>query len=261
VPDSPLTADVRGEAGGAGYVDSHGAVMVRGLTTWAGLNIADLDTGSFASLPIGAMGLYLTEFITGEEFMEVLCTSCFASWRTDALGRIRVDRYKLPEQRSPSLSLDETNAVRVGALPLPQPPRWRQRVNYRRNWTQQTGADLASSVSATDRQFYEAPWRTLTVTAPATQTRYPFAPDPAPLDTLFDEAADAEALADLLIDLFAPDRALWAVSLRSLGLAVDLNGAVALSCPRYGLATPRTFIVRRRRIDQLTGEVLLELWG
>lgn len=255
-----LTADLRGDANG-GYVDTHGAVAKRLLTQRAGIALAELDVGSFDSWPSGAMGLYAADPISTAQVLDDLAASVGGWWVTRQDGRIGAGRLSEPATRSPALVLDQTNIRAIDPLDLPALPRWRQRVGYQRNWTVQRGEDINASVGAALRQFLLAAWRVQTQADATVQSRYPLAPDPPPLPTFFDGVGDAGALCDALMDLHSPTRQAFAVTIGASGHLVDLNDAVRLAWPRWGLSAGKTFAIFGHRIDGDRGTVTLKLWG
>lgn len=259
-PAGLLTCDFHGDTTG-GYVDTHGAIARRILTARAGIAAAEIDSGSFDSWPSGAAGVYIVQPISAEQLLDDLASSVGGWWVTRQDGRIGAGRLGEPAARSPALVLDQTNIRAIEPIDLPALPRWRQRVGYRRNWTVQRGEDIAATVTADARQFMLAEYRVVAQADQTVQSRYPLAPDPAPLPTFFDDVGDAGALCDALMDLHSPARQAFAVTIGASGHLVDLNGAVRLTWPRWGLAGGKTFIVYGHRIDADRGTVTLKLWG
>ena len=259
-PDEPVTADVRGDATG-GYVDTHGDIMVRILTARAGLSVADLRIGLFDNLPAGAAGIFVSEETTIADVMDQLSRSCAAWWGTNARGEVLASRVTVPTVSAAGFALDETTIISIDREELPAVPRQRQRVNYQRNWRVQDGADIGGSVSDVRRQFLVNEWRTATAAAANTVAiKYPFAPDLPPLNSLFDTEADAQVLADFLIELHARDREQYSVTLRSLGYLIDIGVFVRVSYPRFGLANMPMAVVGHE-VNAARNEVVLTLWG
>jgi hypothetical protein len=226
-----VTADVEGDAAG-GYVSDTAGIVRRILLDRGAVPAENLDGASFAALASdlpGTIGWYVTGPLTVAQACGVLMGHCASYWGARRDGRIAVGRLAPPA--SPTVRLDASHvAGEVERLRLPasiDPPNRRRRVGYRRNWTAQTdnfaaGADVAS---------LENEYRFVIGADDRAAVRHLLSTDPPPVLSLFDEEANAQALADFLIALYAPGRSL----LRTPAPDVELGDCITLEWPRHGL--------------------------
>jgi len=149
----------------------------------------------------------------------------------------------------------------AGALP----PWWRARVGYQRLDLVQSGADLVTSVSAADRDYYSRLQRTAVDSDTAVQSAYPLAVDGEDVPGVLDSAGEAGAVAAELLALFRAPRRSWLVRLGpnagglpwwqfGLGMPVRLTWKYASA-----LTSGRTLLVRS--ISARGDNAELELWG
>jgi len=236
-----LTLDIEGDAVG-GYVDTHGD-CARRLFEYAGVAAASLVSESFADLPTGTAGWYWgsDKTSTTADALSEVVGSCVGWWGPGRDGRYAVGLLVDPAGLDPTLSID-TMMMREAPTEVSSPgsPRWRQRVEYRVLGTTQASADLlgegSTAVSAADRSLYGTGYLTATTAAVDIQTRWPDAEDPDPHVSAFDDAADAQTLADRLLARHRRQPRLWNVKVGPYGHRVDVGDAVRLTYPRFGLA-------------------------
>lgn len=114
---------------------------------------------------------------------------------------------------------------------------WRIAVGYRKNWTVMGDADLVPAPTITEalRQELKQNYRLdgTGLNDVARLTRHPGAIDMV-VESLFDEQADAAALAAQIFAMFAPGRELWSIPLANTGHRVGINAAINLTWPRGG---------------------------
>jgi hypothetical protein len=135
--------------------------------------------------------------------------------------------------------------------PLPskyQPPAYRWRVPYQRNWTVQT-SDLAGSVSATRRAFLSQDVRLAEASSATIQTDHPFAQDRDPVASYFKNQADAAAEAARLIDLFKTTRAIYRMTVPRRALRRDVGDEITVTHPRFDLSQGRAMIVLETAVN------------
>lgn len=261
-PSGLVTADLRGDAE-PDYAETIDVLALRILTRRAGVSPSVVIGSSFAGLAAlaGVVGVYVGpgERPSTVEIVDRLVGSAGGWWGDGRDGRIAAGRLVPPETQAPVLYLDQFNTIEVVPEEAP-PPRYRQRVAYRTNWTAQA-TDLAASVTAGRRQFLTESERVVTAYAGSVRVRHHQATDPPPLPTLLDEAADAQRLADHLLALFSPDRGIYRVRVKRLGYLLDLGRVIRLAWPRFGLSGGRNFAVIGIREDADRDETTLRIWG
>ncbi len=94
----------------------------------------------------------------------------------------------------------------------------------------------------------------------AARTRSPGAEDGEVIESLFANAADAQALAERLVAVHAPRRVLYEVPMSSAGLRIRPGMYGRLTWPEFGLAGGRAVWCSGRR-GVTAGGVTLYLWG
>lgn len=261
-PAGLITIDARGDNDG-GYVDTLDTIAARILTQRLNIDAARIDGSQFAGAAAigGEMGIYIPhgESPSGAEVLDRLFASVAAFWGTSRRGRLGAGRLVAPEDRTPILYLDD---ISVLALAPESPPRarWRQKVAYRRNWTEQS-EDLSSSISEARRQFLTEAERAAQWADTNIKLRHPEADDPPVLDTLLYTEAGAQAVADHIGTVLGPDRRIERARVKRLGYLLELGQVVNLTWPRRGYQNGRRMAVIGIREDAGREETELTLFG
>jgi hypothetical protein len=139
-------------------------------------------------------------------------------------------------------------------------------LGYARNWRPMTETDLAVSGTELDRDFATNEYRRVvasdtTVWNPATQTgKHPRARD-LTIDTLWNDAADAQQEVDAMLALMKADRHLYLVTMRGQQFRMRVGNTVRLVHRRFGLAAGREMVVLGVTENTTTGFTDLRLWG
>jgi hypothetical protein len=265
LPNGLVTADVRGDAD-PDYIDTLDLICLRILQDRHGLSSQWIDTGSFAGAAsiAGEMGIYISpgETPTTAQVLTRLMQAVAGWWAPGRNSLIRAGRLGAPEDRSANLTLDQYDILDLTPETAPV-PRWRQRVGFKPNWTIQRGEDLAGAVTGARRQFLAEPFSVFASSDAVTRVRHLQALDPAPLPGLYENEADAETLADFLLELHSPDRRIFTVTVKRIGYQLDLQKIVHITWPRYGLQNGQNFAVVgiEERADERGDFVILRVWG
>lgn len=263
-PAGIITADVRGDVKAGVYTDNLAQIALRIMYDRAGLSALIVDEGAFigtASIG-GPVGLYLSQnnVPTSSDLIDRLVGSVAGWWGASIAGKLKAGRLLLPEEAEPAHFLDEYDilAIEPEAKPI---PRWRQRVAYAPNWTVQRGEDLDVTVTDARRQVLTEPYSIVTQSDATLQIRHIVAQDPAIVETLLRDEADAQAVADHLQGLYGTERQIYRVTTKWVGLGIDLGDCINLTYPRFGLSAGQNFIVIGRPLDADRGVVELRVWG
>ncbi|HEY4136498.1 MAG TPA: hypothetical protein VGO34_14935 [Alphaproteobacteria bacterium] len=263
MPTGLVTADVRGDVTPF-YADTLDTICLRILKVRAGLPAQFLNQASFAGPAAlgGALGIYLphTEAPTTAQVVDRLIGSVGGWWGAARDGRIRAGRLSAPESRAPTLFLDQNSILSLEPVEAPV-PRWRQRVSYRPNWTEQRGEDLADVVTAARRQFLTESSRAVSSASVAVKSRHLQALDPDPLASLYYDADDAQRLADFLLALHSPDRRMFNVTVKRIGYQADYQTVTRITWPRYALQNGQNFAVVGINDQSDREETILTVWG
>lgn len=159
-------------------------------------------------------------------------------------------------------SFDDIDIIEIDRDRLPdaiEPPAYRYRAAYARNWTVQTD-NFAGSVSEDRRTFLREPFR---VSEPAEDQRikinHPLAQDPPPIETFFDEEAPAKAECERRLRFFRSARSVYRLSARARPFGLDLGDEIHVTYPRWDLAAGKSF--RVVSIDEDTENNIIEIVG
>ncbi|WP_142847227.1 hypothetical protein [Telmatospirillum sp. J64-1] len=255
-----ITADVRGDADD-GYSAAIGDIALRFLRAAQGVSPEAIDEDSFADLPSGAAGYFSPagDVSTADQVLDDLMQGVGAWWGTTRDGLIRCGRLEDPAGAPADFDLDETSILDIDVIPPSQPPIWRQRILYRRNWSPQS--DVPDTVDAALRQTYAEDGRMVTAANPDVSLRSLGALDPEPIASLFADEAAARDEAERILKLFGPRRTTLSVTTRALGYTLDLGQVVNVRYSRFGLDDGRRFIVIGTRDEADKSLSTLTLWG
>jgi hypothetical protein len=252
-----VTADVRGE-NGAGYIEKSADIVRWALGHRTVLqDPADLDTGSFATVN-AAQPAPIDYFIGPDDNLTVAAfiqnvMGGIGGWGGHKLdGTFEVRIFEAPSgPRWQAFTRGDMLGGDIKREPLPskyQPPAYRWRVPYQRNWTVQT-SDLAGSVSATRRAFLSQDVRLAEASSATIQTDHPFAQDRDPVASYFKNQTDAAAEAARLIDLFKTTRAIYRMTVPRRALRRDVGDQITVTHPRFDLSQGRAMIVLETAVN------------
>lgn len=258
-PGGTVTADVRGDAVGGYVADTAGVVrrlLERGVATSA------LALSSFASMAAylpGVVGYHLAETKTIAAAATEVAVAAAAWWGDAGDGLLSVGRLAAPVGGGLAFGPEQI-VGEVEAMALPDdigPCVWRVEAGCRRNWTPLQGTDIAPAPTLTEqrRQELAAPSRRVAVGLTSRQSRNQLA-KAITLETLFDAEADATALCNNLLDLYAAGRRYYRVPVGMAGYLARLGDTVQVTWPRFGLAGGKALRVvgqraQGRRVDLL----------
>lgn len=256
-----LTVDARGDAEG-GYVDTHADIARRILSDFCGCTNDDYSWGSFSAWPDGTAGVYFGSDArpSGADAMDRVAGSIAACWGQRGDGVIVGGQLVDPafQQVSRYIGLTDLRGP-VRQLPAPAVPRYRQIVGYQALGKTQSDGDLAGSVSASDRLYYGQAYRSVTAIDTDVQLAYPFAFDPPPLVSLYDDQSRAQTVADILLGLHKVERQAFQMPIGPLGYLLDIGDVINLVYPRFGLDGGKNFLVVG--LDQAGDDVTATIWG
>ncbi len=259
-PGGTVTADVGGDAVG-GYVSDTAGVIRRLLER--GVPTASLALSSFASMAAylpGVIGYHVSsqKDISAAATEVAVAAACW--WGDAGDGLLSVGRLAAPVGGGLAFGPEQIVAE-VEPMALPDaigPCVWRVEAGYRRNWTPLQGTDIAPVPTiATEerRQQLADQSRRAAVGLVERQARNQLA-KPLTLETLFDSEADAAALCNNLLTLYAAGRRYYRVPVGMAGYLPRLGDTISVTWPRYGLAGGKALRVvgqraQGRKVDLL----------
>lgn len=260
-----VTADV--SEGAAGQRTA--AHVIARIASSVGATVSTADRNALAAAAPGEVGLWLDSETTALAAIDRVAASVGGWASIDAAGTLRVGRLDAPAG-DPVATLQPhlIRSVRLlqsrdagGGLPLR-----RIAVRYGRNWTVQSGTDVAGAVTAERRAWLEHPDRIAAWDAPAAVTAlHPRAAE-VERETLLVEATAAADEAARLGALYGVRRQLFRVVASRPGMDTRLPGivlgaVVRLAFPRYGLDGGRLLRVIGIESRAAADEIILDLWG
>lgn len=262
-PTYGITADVRGNTDG-GYASTSAQVAAQILRVLGG--VPTMTASSFAAWPSYECGICLRSGTVEDALNQLAMGLGYAWWGADALGAFSGSVVRLPE------SFTSTTVIQPYMLTEPpeetsasMPPWWRVRVAYQDLETVQQGGDLATGVSAADKEYYGKQRRYAVASDYSIRETYPTAIDGPEIPGVLESAADAQTLADTLLTLYRIPRRTWSIKLgpNAGGVrwwTIPLGSAVTLYWPQISsLASGKVFVVRG--VSARGDYAELELWG
>jgi len=262
-PVGVLTMDVRGDAN-VSYVDTAGAIAKRMLIDFGSVSSSDITT-SFETVDTNTIGWYSgsNSYTVYEAVNEIMGGVC-AWWGNNRLGQYISGIISAPDPTDLIADLDVSDIIDVEQINLPDeldPPVYRWRLGYQRNWTVQRGEDLAGSVTQTRKQFLKDEARVATATDPTVAVTFSLAQDAPLLQTLYDSSSVAQSKADSLLALYKVRRQFLKVTLRTQVHLYEPNQNIEITWPRFGLATGKVFRIIGIGENCETRQGTLVLWG
>jgi hypothetical protein len=264
-PSGTVTADVHGDNSG-GYIEKTADVVRWALRTRTSLvDPDDLDTASFAAVN-AAQPAPIAYFVGPDDSLTVAAfiqnlMGGIGGWGGHKLdGTFEVRIFSAPTGDAvASFARSDMVGGEIKREPLPdayRPPRWRWRVPYARCWTVQT--DLAGGVTAARKAFVAEDYRLAEATSNTILTDHPFAQDRDPVQSYFQNKAEAATEANRLIDLFKTTRAIYRWSVPRRALRRDMGDEIVVTHPRFDLSQGRSMIILEAKITVIPGNKTID---
>lgn len=220
-PAGEVRCSGKGDATQEGYVQYLGPCALRVLDM-VGVDRTLLDVSSFSSLPNYKMGYWFGGGDTppnGEEVLKQICDPVLGIYGSLYDERFAIGRLQPPEDLVYAIEFEEPEIVSVEEVLLDQPPIYRQRMLYDRNWDPLDPSDLGGGLTEEQQEA-------LTLRNPAaaeafrgeTLLQNRDAEEGVFYDTLLIEEADAVAACQLHIDMWGPGRRAFEITVNRRGL-------------------------------------------
>ena len=240
-PAGTVTADVLGDASGAGYINKTADIVERVLRDQALLDASEIDSASsFAQLNIDAaaeVGIWVGPELTSiASVVDRLLAGVGAFGGFSRLGLFTVGVIAAASgAAADTYTQEDIGNLEREPLPAPvEPVAWRTRVAWQPNYTVQN--DLAASVTPARRTFAAQAERIATRSDFAVKGQHLRATEYGPTGNLYAQEADADDEALRLLNLWKVPRAMHRVPAPTRALARDLGDVVTVDFPRHGLA-------------------------
>lgn len=241
-PAGGVTCDLRGDATG-GYVESCASLIWRIVTTRLGARSlpdpAGIDGRAFGTLEAewpAAAALYITSERSVADVLRDIERSFFGRLFFTRAGLLSVCRIARPTITQSTITTDILGEPGV-ARDAAEPPPWRIRVGWGRNWTVQARNDLAGAAEAEPGaiELYGNEYRFATASDAAVRNRHRLSSS-VDWPSVLAEEADAAALAAHILTFSSTPWHRHRVSLRSSQLRYWIGDKVTLDVP--GAALP-----------------------
>lgn len=245
-----ITCDVHGDNSGV-YVSSTGTIMRRIVNINACISDpAEVDTASFAALELvqpAPIGYYLNENSTetvGETFAKL--TQGIGGWcGFTRLGMLQAGIFTAPSG-TPAGAYTDLEILDIDVEKLPSgmdPPPWRQRIVYERNWT--VISDPFAGVGLIDAPraaWLGTPYKVASTTqadGDVILADHLLAQDPPVREAYFTNGADALAEANRSLTLANSSYVLYRVRLKIDPFSLDIDQTIRVTLNRFGLDSGR----------------------
>lgn len=171
-----------------------------------------------------------------------------------------------PSTGTATASFDTTNIIDRTMIRLASAdddkgvPAWRVNLNYQRNHTVQTNADLAG-VALSDVGFTEREYRTIIVEDTSVKTQWPYAPE-ITINTSIDSASAASTEATRLLNLYKVHRDVFSMEVPVKDtLSLFLGCVVLVTYPRFSLGAGKKFQLLGMTSNFDRNTVTITVWG
>lgn len=243
-PNGRITADVRGSRLFGTYSAKFG-------------DIAEYIVETYSTIPVNAAAItqintdapYELSFYTGIEDINI--QDLFDSLTSDFFGWYGINRdneFDCGIINVPAVSatleltqfnIDEDTLDREPANEIVKTIN----SNYRKNWTVQTGDELASGLSEANRALYSKEGLSLAPTTDGTiTTKYPQAIEKTVSSSIWD-ATDAQSVTDRRLAYYKVERSRYKMRTSIVPLQANLNDTVEITTQRYGLSSGKNCII------------------
>jgi hypothetical protein len=240
----------------------------------AELQDQDINDATFEEVNIlqpAEIGYYLdaNSSETCAEMFSRLMEGIGGWWGMSTMGRLQIRLMLAPDADESLASYNTTGTlIELDRIRLPDtvdPPPHRCRVAYARNWTIMSAGDLAGVIAETDpalAAYLGEPYK-LAVTSDADSAailgRFPFAPDPNPIESYFANVGDAQAEADRLLLLYSSGMSAYRFVAKNALFLHQIGDVVEITDSRLGLEEGRA--VRLVAISDALSTMTTEMVG
>lgn len=264
-PNGIVTVDgIQGASDSGTLREKQGAMLKYALQTYGGFTDDEIDLGALAGLDANnrEVSFYATEPVTLAELADQILSP--SGYRTfDSIGRFTAGRISISDAAG---TIAAPNIVSLSRERTPLPA-YRISLGYARNWTVLRESDLTIPDDRDlDADFATNEYRRVVaedsaVWDPDALTgRHPRARD-LTLDTLWNDATDAQEEVDSLMDLIGATRDLYRVVCKRIQFRFRAGHTVRLVSDRFGLSGGRLCFVAGIAETTRSGITTLWLWG
>lgn len=262
VPVYALTADVWTPQGNqTGWVQEMALLGATRLSTVpldmigrtgafnAFMGVYGADAAIKAAAMLALVGIYIAsgDNPSGTDAMNQLLTPAGALLVPGRDGKLRMlVLTAIPGGSVPVLSFDDTNIVSIARTSLPatiDPPPWRMRLAYGRNWTVQEGIQLAGAAPPTQGTFAATAYRAAVGVGSNLNAVAARLNDPSVIGasggSMELTSTRAQLIVNSMLGLWGSPRHLYEITVpRAIGLTLDWASIVNVTSDFDGLSSP-----------------------
>ena len=261
-PAGPVTADVRGDKPASGYSDRMGDILLTLATSRAGLGQNFLLLNSFQQLPTGTVGYYSGQnVVTVSDVFNAMLLSINGWYGTERTKLLRVGFIDNPAIQALTATVGDNQTLDINQISLPQPARYSQTVNYRKNWTPMADADVSNVLDSTTRAALISASQSVTLTSLATKLRERSAIVGTTIDSLFKNQADANVTLNRIMSLYQETRRQFRVTMPRAGYLINMQDCISLQNSRLGFASGKNCVVLGIKDSGTSDQVEITVWG
>ena len=261
-PAGPVTADVRGDKPAQGYLDRIGEILLNLATTRAGLPQNFLLVPSFQQLPTGTVGYYSGQNnVNISDVFNAMMVSINGWYGTERTKLLRVGYIQDPFSVIPTATVDDNKTLDINQISLPQPARYSQTVNYRKNWTPMSEGDVSEGLDSTTRAALISASQSVSLVSQATKLRERSAIIGTTIDSLFKNKEDANTVLSRIMALYQETRRQFRVTMPRQGYSINMQDCISLKNSRLGFPVGKNCIVLGIKDSGTTDQVELTVWG
>lgn len=210
------------------------------------------------------IGFYSRETVTARQALEAILPSYCASEFTGLDGLLRFTRLTNPSTATVDISLDQNDLAGEPTIMPDHAPALSNRMGYQFNNVVMSPADFVTDlvgVPPARRQELSRSHRGTVHSTVLLAARYEQALRAPPMPSLFYNRADAQHEIDRVCRLYTVNRDFYALSLKGDTRRVEPGQICRLSYGRYGLNTGKNLFVVSVKVNAITGNTDLRLWG
>jgi hypothetical protein len=240
--------------------------MIMAVLRRAGFTESDWSVSDLGLLPAPLVGYWTTDEVTVADALDEILGGIGAWWGVDKDGIFRFQQLTAPAG-TPVLSITANDLLRpLARLAVTDDTRglpvWKTIVRYARNFTVQTGGDLAAAVADDRRVFLGTEWREATAQDGAVLAAHPLAPQTVE-ESLLRNVEDAQAEANRRQTMRGQhrDRFELVLQLNDETETLELGDVIRLTHSRYGLSGGRLFRIIGVDPDARARTLTLTVWG
>lgn len=260
-PAGIISVDMRGNSVGS-YVSSVSDIVNRILLSRGSISAGNINSATFSALNAlnsSAVGIYEKESDrTVSEVIDDLINSIGGFWGNNRAGEFIVGRFDLAVG-SPVAVFGDDEIMSIARIPTGK-PLYKIDLNYKKIFKVHSSTDLASGVSAADRDLLTNEFRVSSSADISVLVPFPSS-NPLTRNSLLVSSGSATTEVSRLLGIFKQKGKYYSVAIRSTPFSLDINQEIQLVTPRFGMSSGKNFIITSMEEDSGSDTIKLEVYG